>query len=151
MQLGNAWQVMLLGLFLMIKSHMVLFCCVFYKAAQNTNEPSGPRRRSVNDMLVLGPLWMLHTCFRSALRSFFLTHAQPNRKGSGGLRAASLMSARPLPLQRCFEEHAVDVPGVRGGESVIRSVFPRGSLVAAWSPGDRERSWKSRCKGRRGG
>lgn len=82
MQLGNALQVMLLGLFLMIKSHRVLFRCVFYKAAQNTNEPSEPRKESVDDMVVPGPWWMLHTWVPSSLLpSFFflLTPSPANR------------------------------------------------------------------------
>lgn len=65
---------MLLGLFLMIKSQIEFF----KKLAQNTDEPSKLREKSVNEMLVLGPLHTLHICFLQ-LSSFLPYHNERGR------------------------------------------------------------------------
>ena len=66
MQLGSVQEDMLLGLFLMIKSHTEFF----KKLTQNTDEPGKLRRKSVNEMFVLGPLGNSPRLFSPAL--FFL-------------------------------------------------------------------------------
>lgn len=71
---------MLLGLFLMIKSQIEFF----KKLTQNTDEPSKLREKSVNEVLVLGPLHTLHIRFLRAL--FFPAPSQQKGQASGSQR-----------------------------------------------------------------
>lgn len=107
------------------------------KLTQNTDEPSKPRKKSMNELLVLCPLRIFHINFLQ-LSSFLPIYSERERV-VGISKCSLLIYFSHYPF--LFSDSLKSVPQFSmvfsSGNTVMRSVFSKAASVTIWKVGSK--------------